>query len=291
MNKNLADKIEESLNKRIISKTLLLICIAKLWERTTFTKQDNKERREKRDLLAKFVLANQYISKDEIGKILPTISMECCPSYDRIDKVVEIINNGEYTYDESFIPERWIKYKSAEQIREDLQRKTLADYQVESQTNKAPKKQKEMLSEDELQAREKLYRYVEKRILGYEDGIVLNSIQMASIDSLVNGSNKNLRQSQEIKYTYDLILRTFKYCTKEIDKNLIGKCFRDENHKLNYICKVASAYINTVYQRPQHIPVSTGLKVETYEEQMERFKRGHPSIKMKEKTGMFEDAF
>lgn len=246
MNKNLADKIVESLEKRILSKTLLLICIAKLWERTTYTKQDNAERRRKLYYIVNFVVEKQYISKDEITNILPTISMECCPSYDRIDRVVEIIGSGEYSYDDSFIPERWIKYKSAEQLEKDRRRKRLTDYQAESKQKNKPEKQVEDISADELQAREDLYRYVEERILNYDKGIVLNSAQIISINNLLHGPN-GLRQNQEVKYTYTLIFETFKYCTTEIEKQFIGKRFKNENHKLNYACSIVGNYINTVY--------------------------------------------
>lgn len=115
------------------------------------------------------------------------------------------------------------------------------------------KNKEEQKSKEEYIEWDKLYKYVRKEILGYNDGMALSNHQRNKLRSLRNGDLVKRNNKMDNKgYPYDIILMTFKVKRQEIINNIKGKTFEDEKHKFNYIMIIISNSINDVYKRYLH---------------------------------------
>lgn len=93
-----------------------------------------------------------------------------------------------------------------------------------------------------------LFAYIEKHILGYDDGTTLSKNQVLKVRGLQNGkfiANNNIEGSGN--YSYEVIFNTFKFCTLDIQKRLSSMSFNDENHKFNYVLRIVEDNLNNVY--------------------------------------------
>lgn len=104
------------------------------------------------------------------------------------------------------------------------------------------------MTEEEKIAWDKLYTYVRKNIMGYDDNQALSSAMVLRLKGLLTNKfmeNKNIEATAN--YSYETILNTFKYSSLDIQRALRTNNFKDESHKFNYILKIVEKNINTVY--------------------------------------------
>lgn len=106
------------------------------------------------------------------------------------------------------------------------------------------------MTQQEIKEFDELYEYVHTKILGYDKNQSLSNTMVLRLKGLSTNKfieNKNVKSTAH--YSYSVILNTFKYCSNDIQRNIFGKHFIDENHKFNYILKIVESNLNTVYIR------------------------------------------
>ena len=115
------------------------------------------------------------------------------------------------------------------------------------------KEKDEIKRKEETEQWDKLYQYVRRDVLGYNEGMALSNHQRNRLRSLRNGElvKRNDKMSNK-GYPYEIILMTFKVKKQEVINNIKGKTFEDEKHKFNYIMIIISNSINDVYKRYLH---------------------------------------
>jgi len=99
---------------------------------------------------------------------------------------------------------------------------------------------------------DKLYQYVKKEILFYDDSQSIPSGLVLRLKGLTKGKyieNRNIKDNAD--YSYEIVLYTFQICRPSIMSALSNKVFESENNKFNYICKIVENNINDVYLRVQ----------------------------------------
>lgn len=97
---------------------------------------------------------------------------------------------------------------------------------------------------------DKLYQYVKKEILLYDNSQSIPSSFVLRLKGLTKGKyieNKNIDDRAD--YSYEIILYTFQICKPAIMSALSSKTFENESYKFNYICKIVENNINDVYLR------------------------------------------
>ena len=112
------------------------------------------------------------------------------------------------------------------------------------------KQQSKKMSEQEKKQWNNLYQYVKKNILEYDDNQSLSNSIVLRLKGLSTSKfmeNKNINSMS--KYSYEVILNTFKFCSPVIQKALKNKNFIDDTHKINYIIKIVEPKINTIYKK------------------------------------------
>lgn len=97
---------------------------------------------------------------------------------------------------------------------------------------------------------DKLYQYVKKEILLYDDSQSIPSSLVLRLKGLTKGKyieNKSIEDKAD--YSYEIILYTFQICKPSIMSALTNRTFDNESYKFNYICKIVENNINDVYSR------------------------------------------
>lgn len=206
MNRNLNLKIKESIETKQLSENLLLLCLACLHEKITYSEQATSRFEKQRDIIAKAALENG-ISKEEISKNIVTISKTDYPTFKSMAAVTEIIESGNYAFVSGLIPTKGhIHFKTDEELESDLERK--------------PYKKKV----DDFEEFYKLCEYVEKQIM---------------YDSLTEDMRKLLQKLKTKTYDYPIILQTFKYCHADIERGIKrNKPFKSSYNKCQYVCGI-----------------------------------------------------
>lgn len=96
----------------------------------------------------------------------------------------------------------------------------------------------------------KLYSYVKKEILSYDDAQSIPSSFVLRLKGLTKGKYlENKKIEDRADYSYEIILYTFQICKPSIMNAIATKTFKDESNKFNYICKIVENNINDVYMR------------------------------------------
>ena len=109
----------------------------------------------------------------------------------------------------------------------------------------------------EKQQWDKLYEYVKKEILMYDDSQSIPSNFVLRLKGLTKGKymdNKNIED--KASYSYEIVLYTFQICKQSIMNGLANKTFANESNKFNYICKIVENNINDVYLRVNKVKKS-----------------------------------
>ena len=142
------------------------------------------------------------------------------------------------------------------------------------------------MTEEEKIAWDRLYTYVKKNVMGYDDDQALSNTMVLRLKGLLTNKfmeNNNIQSTAN--YSYDTILNTFKYSFLDIQKALRTNNFKDEMHKFNYILKIVEKNINTVYIKTKNaekakeeakntvieVPTHTGAEFKPRERKKDKF--------------------
>lgn len=112
---------------------------------------------------------------------------------------------------------------------------------------------KKKMSAKEKKDWETLYFYV-KNLLGYDENQALSSTMVLRLKGLLTNKfieNGNIESTA--KYSYEVVLNTFKFCSPTINKALKTNSWTNEMHRFNYILKVVESNINNVYLRMKNV--------------------------------------
>ena len=101
---------------------------------------------------------------------------------------------------------------------------------------------------------DRLYQYVKKEILMYDDSQSIPPNLVLRLKGLTTGVLiYNKREKEKANYTYDTVLYTFQICKPKIMEVLSRKTFENERQKFNYICRIVENNLNDVYLRLKKI--------------------------------------
>ena len=97
---------------------------------------------------------------------------------------------------------------------------------------------------------EKLYRYVQREIMGYDEKTILSKYMVLRLKGLSSGKHiQNEKGIDERNYSYDTILATYKFCKHDIEKYFNKRTFKDENHRFNTAALIVENKLNDVVLR------------------------------------------
>lgn len=204
MHKNLRSKINESIEARIISKNLLLICLACLHEKITFSELVQTKLVGQRLIIAKTAISNS-VPKEDIERKIKTISKQDYPTLKTISSIADLCESNSYSYVDDFIPDRWIHCKTHEDIQADSLRK--------------PVKKKLDIAKEEL---DELTSYIQKEV-----------IDMPLSSDMI----KSLKALRTKEYPYCVILKAFQLYRADII-SATRKPFDSSYGKFKYILKI-----------------------------------------------------
>lgn len=207
MNRNLNLKIKESIETKQLSENLLLLCLACLHEKITYSERIETRLEKQRDIIAKVALENGIDRKDISQKIV-TILKKDYPTFKQITAVSDTIESGDYIFISGLIPTKGhIHFKTEDEMKSDLERKSV--------------KKKIDIG---LEGFYEMCDYVEKQIM---------------YDSLTEDMKKLLKNLKTKTYDYPFILQTFKsYCT-DIEKGIQrNNPFKSAYNKCQYVCGI-----------------------------------------------------
>jgi len=207
MNRNLRLKIKESIETKQLSENLLLLCLACLHEKITYSEQVTSRFEKQRDIIAKIALEHGVTKKDISEKIV-TISENDYPTFKSVATISEIIESGDCAFVSGLIPTKGhIHFKTDEKLKADLARKPV-------------KKKADADSEGFYE----LCEYVKKEIM---------------YDSLTEDMKKLLQRLKTKTYDYPFILQTFQRYYADIEKEIKrNKPFESAYNKCQYICGI-----------------------------------------------------
>lgn len=140
----------------------------------------------------------------------------------------------------------------AVKARKEAEEKYFGEYSYDNSVEQRKIPVRKRMKMEEKIAWDNLYEYVKKNILRYDDEQCLPYKVILRLKGLVSGKyleNQNIKD--KAKYSYELILLTFKYCCVDIERALRNKTFKDEIQKFNYVAAIVENNINTVYVRMQ----------------------------------------
>lgn len=127
---------------------------------------------------------------------------------------------------------------------------------------------------------DKLYQYVKKEILLYDNSQSIPSNLILRLKGLTKGKYMENRNTEDkADYSYEIILYTFQICKPSIMSALASRTFDSELYKFNYICKIVESNINDVYLR-----VMKAKKTEENIEAMDTSILSHDGGKYQKKT-------
>lgn len=121
MNRNMRLAIDSMIERRVISANLLFLCLARLNEIIMTRAANTTKQEQQRVIIAKAALSIG-VDKETIRDKMQSIDQSCFPTDRKITEICEYIESGYCGIDDSAIADRWLKYKSAEQIEHDMQR-------------------------------------------------------------------------------------------------------------------------------------------------------------------------
>lgn len=148
-------------------------------------------------------------------------------------------------------------------------------------------KNKQNMTEQDKKDWDALYQYVKKNIMNYDETQSLSKDMVLRLKGLLNNKYMaNNSVENTANYSYEVILNTFKFCSKDIQKALSVTTFKDERHKVNYIMKIIEKNINTVYIRMRE---SKAVKEKT--ENMTIDTANHVGATYQRKTTNYKEKF
>jgi hypothetical protein len=101
------------------------------------------------------------------------------------------------------------------------------------------------MSEKEKIAWDALYEYFKKEIMKYDDSMKLNRFTVQRLKSMAYGEYMHHKNDDRKRvYSFRIILYTFKYKKKDIDRYIMRTEFENERHKINGVLKIVESSIN-----------------------------------------------
>lgn len=100
----------------------------------------------------------------------------------------------------------------------------------------------------------KLYDYVKKEIMGYDNNQKLSNYMVLRLRGMKDGkfmANKSVESLAH--YSYEIILLTFKYVKPKIDYKLKENNFVDDQHRFNFVTKIVNENLNLVYEKVKRV--------------------------------------
>lgn len=107
MNRNLNLKIKESIETKQLSENLLLLCLACLHEKITYSERIEARLEKQRGIIAKAALENG-IDRKEISQKIVAIPQKDYPTFKQITAISDIIESNDYTFISGLIPQKGI---------------------------------------------------------------------------------------------------------------------------------------------------------------------------------------
>ena len=93
-----------------------------------------------------------------------------------------------------------------------------------------------------------LVDYVKNEILKYDSNVKTTKFLVLRLQGLRSGQYlKNNKNKEGEKYSYKVILNTFKCCKLDIELVLQKTKFTNEQHKINTIIKIVSNDLDRIY--------------------------------------------
>ena len=219
MNKNLRLKINSSIEQRIVSKNLIILCIAKLYYgKIQISNTESKKEKEQLLKLAECAKDNGI----EVGKLqsqISKISEIDFPTIKNVNDVYEIVLEEEYDFVEDYIPDSYL-HKRTEEEKEQQRKKV----EIKKQ-NDEKKKEEEKKESEEF---EKLCEFVATKI------VIRNSLTPAM--------REKLKHMKTEKYNYGFIHYVFLFYGREIVNISKLKHFESEVDWFYYMCGIAKKF-------------------------------------------------
>lgn len=212
MNKSLREKIDESIQGNILSKNLLLLCLARLNEKILFSKLRYPNAENLRNIIARTAITCN-ISKKVIAQEIRSISKSDHPTDKTIKSVSDLCAQNNYQYIEDFIPDKWIHHKTTTEMENDALRK--------------PIKKKVEQDQEELH---NLIAYIEKEAMPFP-------LTQRMVNAL-----KSLKSKE---YSYSMILKAFKQSKNDIYYGM-KKGFKSNYHMFAYVLGIVRAALPAV---------------------------------------------
>lgn len=250
MNKNLNDKIKESIETRQLSENLFFISIACLNEKIKKSRIATPSYEKQREIIARAALDNG-IDKSTISEMKDTISKSDYPTFKQITAITEIIEDGDYTFVSGFIPTKGhIHFKTEEEIQE--YRKSVP-----------AKKHKDILAEEF------------KELCDYLENDILNC-------SLTDSEKKSLQNIRTKEYSYSFMLDTVKMYRGEITRNIQSRTFQSIHTKWCYVVEIIKSRLPEMARNIKNAEKAEKMTLDALDDYAERLK--HKGAKYQRKT-------
>lgn len=134
---------------------------------------------------------------------------------------------------------------------------------------------------------DKLYTYVKKEVLKYDDNQSLSKYCVLRLKGLRNGKFiENKKQEDIASYSYKLILVTFQLFNNELQESFTKINFKDEQHKINYIFKIIESKLNDTYLKIKEKQKSETIIQKNLEDRKKIEERinSHKGVEYRKKT-------
>lgn len=149
---------------------------------------------------------------------------------------------------------------------------------------------KNKMSQEDIENWNKLYDYVKRDVLGYDEKQGLSRPQVLRLKGLLNNkymANNSIESTAD--YSFEIILLTFKFCMPDIRRVLHTVNFRDESHKFNYILRIVEDNINTVYLKMKKLEKSKEEAAKQDVSEAVNYENRFKSKEIKKNTNKFDD--
>lgn len=119
------------------------------------------------------------------------------------------------------------------------------------EVNNNYEKKSDHMSPQDIVDWEDLYDYVNSEIMEYPKPNMLSKNIVLRLKGLRFGQpiRNNKTNAKSEKYSFKVILNTFKFCKNDIKRSIRTKDFYSDDFKFNYIIAIVNSHIGAVYTR------------------------------------------
>lgn len=149
------------------------------------------------------------------------------------------------------------------------------------------------MTQEQKKAKEKqewdeLYQYFKRDIMGYDAEQALPKYAVLRLRGMKSGRFiANKEQTALADYPYSVILLTLKYIKPRLDDLFKVTKFNDEEHKINYVLKIAEANLNGVYNKLKQIKEEQSRVVEVKVDDLPNYVNKYETKKVDESLEKF----